>query len=101
MANFNPGDTVRLVNVSTTDAGSPNYLGGNSTPGTPGSSLATVQGQSFFNGQQFVYVKIHATGAIYQLPVANVVAAPGSTGALPLPGVSSGWAKPGHHTSAP
>ena len=70
-------------------------------PALGNQGVAIVQGSSAYLGTTFYYVHALVGGAIHQVPAANVTAAPGSTGPVPLPPLAASWGRPSHHMDAP
>jgi hypothetical protein len=96
MTTYSPGDTVRVIGWPNETFAGGTILGAN-FGGNGG--IGTVQGQSFHPQptNQWVHVKFHVQGPIFQIPSAFVTPAPGATTVFPLPGVQAGWSAPGHH----
>jgi hypothetical protein len=64
--------------------------------------LAVIQGVSFYLGKTLYAVKCHPTGPIFHpIDSSNVVVATAPNPALPLPGITSGWSAPSHHSLTP
>jgi hypothetical protein len=90
MTLYNPGDTVLVTDPT---IGAPANFGGNA-------GVGSVQGQSWYPNTtvQWVFVKFHPQGPVFQLPASMVQPVPGTVGYIAslLPGARP-WSAPGHH----